>query len=77
MNAQTIMAIRSTYDFSFFLPTFIHDKFSTFDTMQSQSENSTQDDQSVQPSFDEVVELISTGRADQIPGIKDIPLKVS
>jgi hypothetical protein len=45
--------------------------------MQSQSENSTQDDQSVQPSFDEVVELISTGRADQIPGIKDIPLKVS
>lgn len=30
-----------------------------------------------QPSFDQVVELISTGRADQIPGIKQIPLKVS
>jgi len=28
-------------------------------------------------SFDAIVELISTGRTDEIPGIKDIPLKVS
>lgn len=28
------------------------------------------------PSFDEVVELISTGRAESIPGVKSIPLKV-
>lgn len=51
--------------------------------MESQSDqnpnsNSQHDNhESVQPSFDEVVELISTGRADQIPGIKEIPLKVS
>lgn len=29
------------------------------------------------PSFDEIVELISTGQADSIPGIRNIPLKVS
>lgn len=28
------------------------------------------------PSFDEIVELISTGQADSIPGIRSIPLKV-
>ena len=28
-------------------------------------------------SFDKIVELITTGRTDEIPGIKDIPLKVS
>lgn len=28
------------------------------------------------PSFDEVVELISTGKAENIPGVKSIPLKV-
>jgi hypothetical protein len=27
-------------------------------------------------SFDEIVELITTGQADRIPGIKEIPLKV-
>lgn len=48
--------------------------------MEAQSNataNTATNVESVQPSFDEVVELISTGRADQIPGIKDIPLKVS
>lgn len=49
--------------------------------METQSDNNntnaSNNNDSVQPSFDEVVELISTGRADQIPGIKDIPLKVS
>ncbi len=28
-------------------------------------------------SFDKIIELITTGRTDEIPGIKDIPLKVS
>jgi hypothetical protein len=31
----------------------------------------------VPSSFDEVVELITTGKADSIPGVKKIPLKVS
>ncbi|PWN37172.1 uncharacterized protein FA14DRAFT_187300 [Meira miltonrushii] len=45
--------------------------------METQSNTTTSNAESVQPSFDEVVELISTGRADQIPGIKDIPLKIN
>ena len=35
-------------------------------------------DESEQPaaSFDEIVELISSGKAESIPGVKTIPLKV-
>lgn len=32
---------------------------------------------STPPSFDKVVELISTGQTDRIPGIKQIPLKIN
>ena len=40
-------------------------------------EKLVQDGANAPASFDEVVELISTGRADSIPGVRSIPLKVS
>lgn len=49
---------------------------------ESEAANGTSEEQATQqgepypPSFDAIVELISTGRTDEIPGIKDIPLQV-